>query len=173
MNLAFKHANDDELWKTRPPIDGRPCRRRLLWWCCLVRDRMLALGMRRPYRLHRGPFEEELISELDFSFHAASYLATEIQSKRIAIFAFVWLCKLSEIMAAIAVFQRQTKFSREWSGEQVGNNTSELDEVIAFDQELRKWKDEFEDALEVLWNPSLCNTQDVPLPVSILRIVCK
>jgi hypothetical protein len=99
---------------------------------------MLALGMRRPYRLHRGPFEEDLISELDFSFEAASYLATEMHSKRIAIFAFIWLCKLSEIMAAIAVFQRQSKFSREWNGEQVGNNTSELDEVIAFDQEIKK-----------------------------------
>jgi hypothetical protein len=134
---------------------------------------MLALGMRRPYRLHRGPFEEDLISELDFSFETASYLATEIHSKRIVIFAFIWLCKLSEIMAAIAVFQRQSKFSREWNGVQVGNNTSELDEVIAFDQEIKKWKDEFEDALEVLWGPSLCNTQDIPLPVSILRIVCK
>jgi hypothetical protein len=123
MNLAFKHENEDELWKTRPPIDGRLCRRRVLWWCCLVRDRMLALGMRRPYRLHRGPFEEDLTSELDFSFEAASYLTTEIQSKRIAIFAFVWLCKLSEIMAAIAVFQRQSKLSREWNRGQVGNNT--------------------------------------------------
>ena len=108
INLAFSHANADELWKARPNIAGRPCRRRLLWWCCLVRNRILALGMRRPYRLHRGPSEEDMFSQLDFSFEATSYPSVELQLKQIATLAFLWLCKLSEIMAAIAVFQQRT-----------------------------------------------------------------
>lgn len=175
LNLAFKHANDDELWKTQPSTDGRQCRRKLLWWCCLVRDRILALGMRRPYRLHRGPCEEALLTPTDFDLKVtADQQRTDIQSKRIAILAFVWLCKLSEIMAAIAVFQRQTRFSREWNGEDVRDSTSELEQVTAFDRDIREWKEQFEaDAFEATRNESINDSQDIPIPFYILRIVCK
>jgi hypothetical protein len=130
--------------------------------------------MRRPYRLHRGPSEEDMISQFDFRLDVASYAADEIHQKEIANLAFVWLCKLSEIMAAIAVFQQQTRFSREWNGESIRNSISELVEVTAFDRDIRKWKDEFEaDVDDVIGNQPGLDDQDVPIPVSILRIVCK
>lgn len=130
--------------------------------------------MRRPYRLHRGPSEEDMISQLDFRLDAASYATDEIQQKEIANLAFIWLCKLSEIMAAIAVFQQRTRFSREWNGESIRNSISELVEVTAFDRDIRKWKDEFEaDVDDVIGNQPGLDDQDVPIPVSILRIVCK
>jgi hypothetical protein len=130
--------------------------------------------MRRPYRLHRGPSEEDTISQFDFRLDVASYAADEIHQKEIANLAFVWLCKLSEIMAAIAVFQQQTRFSREWNGESIRNSISELVEVTAFDRDIRKWKDEFEaDVDDVIGNQPGLDDQDVPIPVSILRIVCK
>lgn len=130
--------------------------------------------MRRPYRLHRGPCEEELLLPLDFGLKATVYVVPEIQSRQIATLSFIWLCKLSEIMAAIAVFQQRTRFSREWNGESIGSSISELDEVIVFDREIRKWKDDFEtDVLEVIGDHSVKDNEDVPIPVSILRIVCK
>ncbi|KAF4630029.1 hypothetical protein G7Y89_g8117 [Cudoniella acicularis] len=172
INMAFKHANAGELWKSQPATaNGRPCRRRLIWWCCIVRDRVLALGMRRPYRLHKAPFEEDLISQLDFGLEARSPSSTvDMQSKQTAILAFIWLCKLSEIMAAIAIFQQRTRFSRAWNGDSIGNSMSELDEVRIFDRDLSKWKEDFEgDASDVILGHG---NQDVPTPVSILRIVC-
>ena len=130
--------------------------------------------MRRPYRLHRGPSEEDMISQLDFRLDVESYTADEIQSKEIANLAFIWLCKLSEIMASIAIFQRKTNFSREWNGVSIGNSTLELEDVTALDRDIRKWKDEFEANVDrVIGNQSGHNGQDVPVPVSILRIVCK
>jgi hypothetical protein len=129
--------------------------------------------MRRPYRLHRGPFEEDIITQQDFSPDAMSCSALEFQSRRIATLAFIWLCKLSEIMAAIAVFQQRTKFSREWNGENIQDSISELEEAIVFDREIRNWKNEFEaDVLDVDQVQS-DHAQDVSLPVCILRIVCK
>lgn len=130
--------------------------------------------MRRPYRLHRGPCEEEIISPADFGLEPAVYSVPEMQSKRIAATAFIWLCKLSEIMAGIAVFQQQTNFSREWNGVAVGESTSELEEVIGFDREIGKWKDEFESGvLDMTTDQALAEDDEVPMPVCILRIVCK
>jgi hypothetical protein len=97
-----------------------------------------------------------------------------MQSKRIAATAFIWLCKLSEIMAGIAVFQQQTNFSREWNGVAVGESTSELEEVIGFDREIGKWKDTFEsEVLDMTTDQALSEDDEVPMPVCILRIVCK
>ena len=115
-----------------------------------------------------------MITQRDFSPEAMSYSELELQSRRIAILAFIWLCKLSEIMAAIAVFQQRTKFSREWNGENIQDSISELEEVIMFDREIRNWKNEFEaDVLHVIQVQSDQDDQDIPLPVCILRIVCK
>ena len=54
----------------------------------MVRDRVLALGMRRPYRLHKDPFEESLITELDFGLETTSPLYTDIHSKRVSVMGF-------------------------------------------------------------------------------------
>jgi hypothetical protein len=136
----------------------------------MVRDRVLALGMRRPYRLHKDPFQEPLISELDFGLEATSPLYTDVQSKRIAISGFIWLCKLSEIMAAIAVFQRRNRFSRDWDGDGIGISTSELEQVSAFERDLREWKEAFEaHAVDLAGR----NEKDSAIPFIILRVVCK
>jgi hypothetical protein len=136
----------------------------------MVRDRVLALGMRRPYRLHKAPYEEQLISQLDFGVEAASPSYTDIETKRISILAFVWLCKLSEIMAAIAVFQRRNRFLRDWDGESVGSSASELKEAMEFDRDLCKWKEDFEADVVCLMNR---RDKDIPVPFTILRVVCK
>jgi len=169
LNLAFKHATAGELWRAQPDNVGQPCRRKLLWWCCLVRDRVLALGMRRPYRLHRAPFEETLISQVDFGLERKYPSYTDFQSKQISMLAFIWLCKLSEIMAAIAVFQRRTRFSRDWNGESIQTSVEELLDVVKLEQELRKWKEEFEAAaVDVVKDHDY---PDTLVPMNILTIV--
>jgi hypothetical protein len=136
----------------------------------MVRDRVLALGMRRPYRLHKDPFEETLISELDFGLEATSPLYTDVHSKRISVMAFIWLCKLSEIMAAIAVFQRRNRFSRDWDGDAGSMSASELKDISSFDQDLKDWKEAFEAHATDLTGH---DGKDSAVPFIILRVVCK
>jgi hypothetical protein len=114
---------------------GRKCRRRLLWWCCLIRDRVLALGMRRPHRVHKTPIQDEIISQEDFGLEATFPSYTDVKSKQVAMLA-LWFCKLSRIMEAIAIAHRRNRFARDWNGDNVGNTASELDEVNRFDREL-------------------------------------
>ena len=172
LNMAFKHANAAKLWSVQPATEGRARRRRILWWCCLIRDRILALGMRRPYRLHKAPFEEMLMSTDDISLEpSTSYLPTEARFTRTPTLEFIWLCNLSEIMAAIAIYQQRANFSREWNNGHVENDTSELKEVETFERDIKNWKDAFEGDVEQMISGQ--DHHDVPIAVSSLRIVCK
>lgn len=170
--MAFKHATAGELWKSEnvSSHDSSPSRRRLLWWCCLVRDRVLALGMRRPYRLHREPFQDPMTLEQDFGLEAVSPVFTDIQRKRIEIAGFVWLCKLSEIMAAVAVFQRRNRFARDWVGDS-SVDMSELAELRDLDQDITNWSMAFETHVNAKIHQN--GKTDLVVPFVILRVVCK
>ncbi|RYC78408.1 Cutinase transcription factor 1 beta [Fusarium oxysporum f. sp. narcissi] len=37
-----------------------------IWWSCFTRDRLIALGMRRPSRIHDGDFNVPMLEESDF-----------------------------------------------------------------------------------------------------------
>lgn len=92
-----------------------------------------------------------------------------MKSKRIAMLAFTWFCRLSDIMAAIAVFQRQSKFSRDWNGDNILDCSSELKSVKRLDQALETWKKDFEAAIiDVLGEDK---PQIIPIPVAILQII--
>jgi hypothetical protein len=172
--MAFKHATMGRLWEVQPSTlsssKGRKCRERLLWWCCLIRDRVLALGMRRPHRLHKTPIQDDIISEEDFGLEAIYPSYTDVKSKRVAMLAFIWFCRLSRIMEAIAVVQRRNRFARDWNGDNVGNVTSELEEVRVFDTRLREWLVEFE---EEVGGCGMDKDQPVPVPISTLRIIAQ
>jgi hypothetical protein len=170
LDMAFKHATAGMISESRYEDNTQPCRRKLLWWCCLVRDRLLALGMRRPHRLHTTSQSQNIITEKDFGLEAQRPYYTDLKSKRVAMVSFIWFCKLSNIMASIAIFQRQNKFSRDWNGENSKDSSSELDQVRQFDRELETWRDEFESAiLDVLGNDSPARA--VFIPVALLRII--
>ncbi|KUJ06339.1 uncharacterized protein LY89DRAFT_790625 [Mollisia scopiformis] len=167
LDQAFKHASAGKLWEPQPST--RHCRRRLLWWCCLIRDRVLALGMRRPHRLHRAPLDDEVISQSDFGLEAKYPSYTDRKSKSVAVLAFIWFCKLSKIMEAIAVAQRRNKFSRDWDGESAAITAIELDEVNKLDVGLKCWLEEFEDAVAEATREDV--DQIVWVPISTLRIM--
>ncbi|KAE9371338.1 hypothetical protein N431DRAFT_341151 [Stipitochalara longipes BDJ] len=173
LDMAFKHATMGRLWEGKPGdmIKGRKCRKHLLWWCCLIRDRVLALGMRRPHRLHKTPIQDEIISEEDFGLEATYPSYTDVKSKRVAMLAFIWFCRLSRIMEAIAVVQRRNRFARDWNGDNVGNVTSELEEVNHFDMQLKEWLEEFEFTAREEF--MIDKDQPVPVPISTLRIIAQ
>lgn len=166
LDMAFKHADSANLWALQATGDTPPNRYRLLCWCCIVRDRHLALVMRRPYRLHKVPVECTIVTEFDFGIEAYNPSFSSLPSKQMAMFAFIWLCKLSEIMATIAVFQQQAKFSRDWTG--CVGSSCDLDKAYAFDQNLEVWTADFEYAVsDRLRN----NTPCFSIPCTLLRMI--
>jgi len=127
--------------------------------------------MRRPHRLHKTPIQDEIISEDDFGLEATYPSYTDVKSKRVAMLAFIWFCRLSRIMEAIAVVQRRNRFARDWNGDNVGNVTSELEEVNHFDTQLREWLEEFEFTAREEF--MIDKDQPVPVSISTLRIIAQ
>lgn len=56
------HRNPDN--GTMPPRKQRLWKR--MWWSCFMRDRLIALGMRRPTRIKDEDFDVPMLSESDF-----------------------------------------------------------------------------------------------------------
>jgi hypothetical protein len=132
---------------------------------------VLALGMRRPHRLHKTPIQDDIVTEQDFGLEATYPSYTDVRSKRVTMLSFIWFCRLSRIMEAIAVVQRRNRFARDWNGDNVGNVTSELEEVNRFDRELKSWLEEFEFAAAEITRHE--KDQTVPVPISTLRIIAQ
>jgi hypothetical protein len=124
--------------------------------------------MRRPYRLHvTTPFADNSLTAMDFGQEATSPSYTDRQSKRNDIGLFIWLCKLSNIMAAILIFQEHAQFSRNWNGENTGDSVSELKQIAVFYRALKIWKDDLE-----TWTVGHIGTsEELPVSFYILRIL--
>lgn len=107
-----------------------------------------------------------MITAEDFGLESTEPSFSDLPSKRIAMLAFIWLCKLSETMAGIAVFQQQVKFSKDWNG--TTDSSSDLEEVYKFDRQLEKWNADFEKSLSDLLGDS---KRSYSTPVVFLRII--
>ena len=142
---AFYHARVIRLWD-RPGENAVTSRRyRLIWWCCLLRDRLISIAMRRPYRIHEAKSSWPLVTEADFGLEVMFPKFITVKTKKSLIQAFIWLCKLSDVMRDIAVFHEQTRFDREWSGKRIDQAKimSEASRVSQFDTQLRSWREEY------------------------------
>lgn len=69
MGVAVSLAHTIGLHRD-PRTTGEPLRRqrlrKLLWWCCFMRDRMIALGMRRPKRIRSEDADVPMLAAADF-----------------------------------------------------------------------------------------------------------
>ncbi|EFX01579.1 c6 zinc finger domain containing protein [Grosmannia clavigera kw1407] len=66
--VAGLHRNPESL---RIPIEEKRLRRRL-WWSCVMRDKLLALGIRRPARTLSNKFDVPILAFDDFDLSAPS-----------------------------------------------------------------------------------------------------
>ncbi len=130
---------------------------------------MLALGMRRVHRLHLPSCIRPMIYEKDFDLKMNIFHPIQLKSKRISMVAFIWFCKLSEIMTAMTVFQRKSKFSRDWTSSSDEPGLEEVEQVFIFEGHLKSWREGFETAvLKVIGYEN----RHLPLtPVSTLLLV--
>ncbi|TAQ84641.1 hypothetical protein B7494_g7038 [Chlorociboria aeruginascens] len=132
LDMAFKHATMGRLWESQSDS--------------------IALGMRRPHRLHQAPIEDAIISEKDFGLEAQFPIHTDLKSKQIAVFAFIWFCRLRNGS----------------NGDNAEKIPSELEEVSQLHQELKSWLEAFEATITEVGYGS---DEGVPIPISTLRII--
>ena len=142
---AFHHARAIRLWDRPRENTTTSTRYRLIWWCCLLRDRLISIALRRPYRIHEAKSSWPIISEADFGLEVMFPQFITVKTKRSTIDAFIWLCKLSDIMRDIAVFQEEKRFDREWSDSLINQASimGEASRVLQFDSQLRNWREEY------------------------------
>jgi hypothetical protein len=59
LSIAIQHARDAEAHNYKA-FSGHPAEyiaRKRLWWCCIIRDRLFSLGMRRPIQITSAQFD--------------------------------------------------------------------------------------------------------------------
>ena len=142
---AFHHARAIRLWDYQGKTAVTSTRYRIIWWCCLLRDRLISIALRRPYRIHEAKSAWPMVSEADFGLELMFPQFATVKTKRTVIDSFIWLCKLSDIMRDIAVFHEQKRFDREWSDNIISRATiiPEASRVSQFDSQLQNWREEY------------------------------
>ena len=139
LNEALRHV-----YKTGIP-NGEKLHHRILWWCCIVRNRTIALALRRPHRL-RDLKPAFTLSLEDFSLsEPTSSQSQNCHSERLlAIELFLSLCKLSDVMADILRLGTNTTRWDPWRGIETDPVRRKLKPVVDIDLKLQEWWDSFD-----------------------------
>ena len=160
---AFHHATIGRLH------DSQQSYHRVIWWCCIVRNRVLSLALRRPHKLRRyesGP----MITLADFN-HRRFPNGTRLKQRRFrAAEIFISLCKLSMVMNKIVLMRHPGIRWDDWRADQrLDSAHIDLDNIASTDQMMTSWSHGFECTVARMDDPKL----DRHLRVSIhtLRIV--
>ena len=143
VDRAFSHARAIKLWDWKNDGEDSSSRRRIVWWCCLLRDRLVSIGLRRPNRIQEAKSTWPIVDLADFGLEAMFPKFTDVKAKRAVIEAFIWLCKLSDILRDVAVFHEKNYFARSWTGAGMDKDAimPELNQVSEFDSRLNDWKE--------------------------------
>ncbi|KAI9732562.1 MAG: hypothetical protein M1834_003897 [Cirrosporium novae-zelandiae] len=165
MGVAISLAHTIGLHRNPDKTNMDPKRRCLwkrMWWSCFMRDRLIALGMRRPTRIKSEDFDVPMLELDDFQFQPIpeemSCLPTECrvardvdQIKQLAVMciqkAKLCLC-ISHVLAAqySVLSSHPPGVSTATTMMLVPKKTgSELDEIESCDTELQTWFDEMPD----------------------------
>lgn len=110
LHIAIQHArhvNAHLAWETSiglavGNLDPReePQMLRRIWWCCLIRDRFMALGLRRSLQV-RQQYPIVYISDFECEIGRSEVHTNE--TKRMLVFMFLRLIHLSNILVDLLV----------------------------------------------------------------------
>ena len=152
VDQAFHHARAIKLHDFERDSGPTSSRRKIIWWCCLMRDRLVACGLRRAYRIQEVKAVWPVVKQIDFGLEVMFPRFIDTETKHAMIDAFIWLCKLTDIMRDIAVFHETNRFDREWAGGHASEATvvPSLTRVSQFDGLLRNWKTGYQEAYDYL-----------------------
>jgi len=79
-------------------ISISPGRRRIIWWCCQLRDVLLSFALRRINTLHTEPLTRKMVCADDFGAESTTPCFLSPLSKTLAINNFIRQCELSLVM---------------------------------------------------------------------------
>lgn len=85
------------------------CWGKIIWWCCLIRNRLLALGLHKPGCVHKDVPPCELPCEENFGLESVFPRYTNEISKSKSISNFIHQCELNELIAIILLFQATSR----------------------------------------------------------------
>ncbi|TKA82911.1 hypothetical protein B0A55_01168 [Friedmanniomyces simplex] len=178
-----------------PSIDSAKQRLwKRMWWSTYMRDRLVALGMRRPTRIKDADFDVPMLSLEDFEEDVLSdepscmpadctYLRDAEKQRKLAVMciAKVKLCMC--ISNVLSVQYSVLHNNHGLAGEEGTTRTTmmlvkkldpELTEVQACDKQLQEWKEALEDEakyVEPTWQDVDSGNEDVVLNRSLLHMI--
>jgi len=171
IDQAFAKAQEARLFEPQNHLRTiSPGRGKLIWWCCLLRDRLLAFGLYRCRSLHEDTSAGTLLSQEDFGLELANPKFMDKTSKQRSIKNFIHQCELSQSIAQILRFQEQGKHTKNSKGLR-HVDAKELQEVDSLISALRQWGNKVEDPIEETterFKEEICN-----MPCQLTRIFYK
>ncbi|EXJ76474.1 uncharacterized protein A1O5_00982 [Cladophialophora psammophila CBS 110553] len=111
--------------------------RRIIWWCCIIRNRMISLGLRRFSRLERRP-EGRLPEITDFCDDSSGHHLISIEANLYFTRAFILLCKLTKIMVD-SVRLKDRDYNDAWAFPRDQRGFDMMEEVGKLDEKLKVW----------------------------------
>jgi hypothetical protein len=135
---ALRHALLGGLHLSNRPYD------RIVWWCCLQRNRTLTLALRRPHKLKQYQ-PGRLPTIADFGTLWAPNVDVE-NSRIYAANLAIFMCKLSVIMNEIVLLRHNSSRWDDWRdrGDTQGSMESILDRIVGIDRSLNEWTAAFD-----------------------------
>ncbi|KFY24481.1 hypothetical protein V493_05210 [Pseudogymnoascus sp. VKM F-4281 (FW-2241)] len=165
VDQAFIHARVAILQELDyAHISVSPGRRKIIWWCCQLRDSMLAFALRRINRLHTEPLTQITVTPEDFGVESAEPCFMSPISKTLSIDNFIKQCELSRVMARIMMFQGKLGYAK-FNDKRRNVDVNEIMEVISFHSEVTALRDDFEFSLDISRKMSI-DRCDVPCQLS-------
>jgi hypothetical protein len=130
---------------------------------------MLSLGLRNSHRLQSSTDVPALPSEEDFGLEPSYPSYVDVEQKRILMSTFIPLCKLSNIMEAVAVFQRSVSFRQKWNGNLGRVKLLDMLQVIGFERRLRAWREDLDAVTREVVDSDV--HRSIIVPIYSLRIL--
>jgi len=139
---AFHHATLGRLHEGRTPRDL------VVWWCCMVRNRLLALGIRRPYTLRRYK-PVRMLTIVDLSGKKPSFRSSLSRARIYAAEIFISLCKLSIVINEVVLLKHHASRWDEWRANEgfLDSADRHLDRIASIDRMLSLWNTSFEQTI--------------------------
>lgn len=117
-----------------------------LWWCCIIRDRMMALGLRRPISIHSASFEKAWpqLTDDDLENEAEQSYVHSPSVKRKLLRSLSSLCKLCTVLTNVLQLLYPADGIRG-----TGDRLDHLKRIYTYTEELIEWNDSIANDVEV------------------------
>ncbi|KFY50176.1 hypothetical protein V496_09537 [Pseudogymnoascus sp. VKM F-4515 (FW-2607)] len=93
--IEYARADNAHLYNRLPGLTSRQMStKKRLWWCCVLRDRIIALGVRRPLQITSDHFDfsQDAVVEADFSGEVEQSQVYDAETKLLLANIFIVQC---------------------------------------------------------------------------------